>query len=132
MRRLIVVLTILVSCSYLNAENLYWYGAADGLWTTAENWDPAVAPGYVNNVFILNGQAPIGDTQPCRFESPTICEVWNVRVQSMGYNGVADFNMTGGELVAEEFFIGESAPGKGVMTMHGGKLVSTTYFVIGQ
>jgi hypothetical protein len=134
MKRLFVVFIVLASCSYLMAESLYWYGAVDRNWTTPGNWGDSynTAPGYVHNVYILDGQLPIGDSPTCNFEAGTICEVWNVRVQSMGYNGVADFNMTGGELTAEEFFIGEGAPGKGVMTMRGGKLVSTTYFVIGQ
>jgi hypothetical protein len=130
-----VLLAMLSIVMNVQATPYYWFNAGgNNLWSNGANWGDSftVAPQAGDTACILNGQAPIGNTNACQFTSAMTASVAGVQVQGMGYTGIAGMEISGGSLTTSEFFIGAGSPGSGIVTMSGGTLNSNSYFVVGQ
>ena len=128
--------TIEAVAPVLSTNQFLWSSTTDQLWTTGNNWlQWATVPVYTSDVYIINGTGPFGDfsTVPCLFKPGMVADVKSLNVQGLGYTGVADFNMTGGEFVASGLsHVGKGAGGRGVMQVHGGDITLQDYFIVGQ
>jgi hypothetical protein len=130
-----VLLIMLITVSQVYAVARYWFNTGgNNLWSNGANWGDSftVAPQAGDTAFILNGQAPIGNTNACQFTSAMTASVTGVQVQAMGYNGTAGMDISGGTLTMNDFFVSSGTPGSGIVTMSGGIVTSTGYFVVGQ
>jgi hypothetical protein len=130
-----VLLIMLIMVSQVNAVARYWFNTGgNNLWSNGANWGDSftVAPQAGDIAYILNGQAPIGNTNACQFTSAMTASVTGVQVQGMGYSGTAGMEISGGTLTMSDFFISSGVPGLGIVTMSGGIVTSTGYFVVGQ
>jgi hypothetical protein len=130
-----VLLAMLTIAMNVQAAPYYWFNTGgNNLWSNGANWGDSFtsAPQAGDVAYILNGQAPIGNTNACQFTSAMTASVAGVQVQGMGYNGTAGMEISGGTLTTNEFFISAGAPGSGIVAMSGGTLNSNSYFVVGQ